>query len=140
MFSEKKRFEILTLLTLASILIFQIEQKSAKGTFLPSLFLYCPVVPEKMLHVTYYYDDDNVNVKHKMMIIAYLIPLKFLEEIGGHSVSGFRFSRRTFQDGFVSSRGKIFGSSSVYSNLSGQDLSHCSSIFTTARSSQLSSL
>jgi hypothetical protein len=30
-------------------------------------------------------------------------------------------------------------SSSVYSNLSGQDLSHCSSIFTTARSSQLSS-
>ena len=29
--------------------------------------------------------------------------------------------------------------SSVYSNLSGQDLSHCSSIFTTARSSQLSS-
>jgi hypothetical protein len=139
MFSEKKIFEILTLLTLASILIFQIERKSAKGTFLPSLFLYCPVVPEKMLHVTYYYDDDNVNVKHKMMIIAYLIPLKFLEEIGGHSVSGFRFSRRTFQDGLVSSRGEIFGSSLVYSNLSGQDLSHCSSIFTTARSSQLSS-
>jgi hypothetical protein len=66
----------------------------------------------------------------------------FLEEIGGHSVSGFRFPRRTFQDGLgscVSSRGEIFGSSSVYSNLSGQDLSHCSSIFTTARSSQLSS-
>ena len=34
---------------------------------------------------------------------------------------------------------EIFGSSSVYSNLFGQDLSHCSSIFTTARSSQLSS-
>ena len=33
----------------------------------------------------------------------------------------------------------MFGSSSVYFNLSGQDLSHCSSIFTTARSSQLSS-
>ena len=66
----------------------------------------------------------------------------FLEEIGGHSVSGFRFPRRTFQDGLgscVSSRGEIFGSSSVYSNLSGQDLSHCSSIFTTARASQLSS-
>jgi hypothetical protein len=49
---------------------------------------------------------------------------------------------RTFQDGLgscVSSRGEIVGSSSVYSNLSGQDLSHCSSIFTTARSSQLSS-
>ena len=48
----------------------------------------------------------------------------FLEEIGGHSVSGFRFPRRTFQDGLgscVSSRGIIFGSSSVYSNLSGQD-------------------
>ena len=59
----------------------------------------------------------------------------FLEEIGGHSVSGFRFPRRTFQDGLgscVSSRGEFVGSSSVYSNLSGQDLSHCSSIFTTA--------
>ena len=66
----------------------------------------------------------------------------FLEEIGGHSVSEFRLPRRTFQDGLgscVSSRGEIVGSSSVYSNLSGQDLSHCSSIFTTARSSQLSS-
>ena len=66
----------------------------------------------------------------------------FLEEIGDHSISGFRFPRRTFQDGLgscVSSRGEIFGSSSVYSNLSDQDLSHCSSIFTTARSSQLSS-
>jgi hypothetical protein len=65
-----------------------------------------------------------------------------LEEIGDHSISGFRFPRRTFQDGLgscVSFRGEIFGSSSVYSNLSGQDLSHCSSIFTTARSSQLSS-
>ena len=64
----------------------------------------------------------------------------FLEEIGGHSVSGFLFPRNTFQDGLgscVSSRGEIFGSSLVYSNLSGQDLSHCSSIFTTARSSQL---
>ena len=63
----------------------------------------------------------------------------FLEEIGDHSISGFRFPR-TFQDGLgscVSSRGEIFGSSSVYSNLSGQDLSHCSSVFTTARSSQL---
>ena len=39
----------------------------------------------------------------------------------------------------VSSRGEICGSSSVYSNLFGQDFSHCSSIFTTARSSQLSS-
>jgi hypothetical protein len=41
----------------------------------------------------------------------------FLEEIGGHSVSGFRFPRRTFQDGLgscVSSRGEMFGSSSVY--------------------------
>ena len=62
-----------------------------------------------------------------------------MKEIGDHSISGFRFPRRTFQDGVgscVSSRGEIFGSSSVYSNLSGQDLSHCSSIFTTARSSQ----
>jgi hypothetical protein len=66
----------------------------------------------------------------------------FLEEIGGDSVSGFRFPRRTFQDGLgscVSSRGEIVGSSSVYSNLSGQDRSHCSSIFATAMSSQLSS-
>jgi hypothetical protein len=66
----------------------------------------------------------------------------FLEEIGGHSVSGFRFPRRTFQDRLgscVSSRGEIVGSSSVYSNLSSQDRSHCSSIFATARSSQLSS-
>jgi hypothetical protein len=65
-----------------------------------------------------------------------------LEEIGGDSVSGFRFPRRTFQDGLgscVSSRGEIVGSSSVYSNLSGQDRSHCSSIFATAMSSQLSS-
>jgi hypothetical protein len=65
-----------------------------------------------------------------------------LEEIGGHSVSGFRFPRRTFQDRLgscVSSRGEIVGSSSVYSNLSSQDRSHCSSIFATARSSQLSS-
>ena len=66
----------------------------------------------------------------------------FLEEFGGHSVSGFRFPRKTFQVGLgscVSSRGEICGSSSVYSNLSGQDLSHCSSTFTTVRSSQLSS-
>ena len=66
----------------------------------------------------------------------------FLEEFGGHSASGFRFPKRTFQDGLgscVSSRGEMFGSSSVYSNLSGQDISHCSSIVTTARSSQLSS-
>jgi hypothetical protein len=43
-----------------------------------------------------------------------------LEEIGDHSISGFRFPRRTFQDRLgscVSSRGEIVGSSSVYSNL-----------------------
>ena len=98
------------------------------------------------IHIHSYLDDSLVQelnpdilLSHIQTVIDLLLEIGFLFSWKKSEIipsQYFVFST----DLCVSSRGEMFGSSSVYSNLFGQDLSHCSSIFTTARSSQLSSL
>ena len=97
------------------------------------------------IHIHSYLDDSLVKelnpdilLSHIQTVIDLLLEIGFLFSWKKSEIipsQYFVFST----DLCVSSRGEMFGSSSVYSNLFGQDLSHCSSIFTTARSSQLSS-
>jgi hypothetical protein len=96
-----------------------------------------------------YLDDSLVNelnpdilLSHTQTVIDLLLELGFLISWKKSEVipsQDFVFLGEHFRTnlGLVfPPEEKRFGSSSVYSNLSGQNLSHCSSIFTLARSSQ----
>jgi hypothetical protein len=83
--------------------------------------------------------NPDILLSHTQTVLDLLLEMGFLISWKKSEVipsQDFVFST----DLCVSSRGEIFGSSSVYSNFFGQDFSHCSSIFTTVRSSQFSSI